>query len=417
MPKIVKPLSFSEVDKAKVKDKEYRLSDGGGLFLRVRLSGTKDWIFRYQAPITGKRSDISFGAFPTVGLADARAKREEAKVLLSKNIDPKNHKKEQLKNEQTRLANTLKEVAAQWFKVKENEVTPDYAEDIWRSLTLHVFPAMGDIPISNVNATDTILIIKPLEAKGSLETVKRVCQRLNEVMVFAVNTGLIQSNPLSGIKAAFKTPQKKNFPTLKPNQLPMLMRALSTASIKIVTRCLIEWQLHTMVRPSEAAQVKWSDIDFENKTWTVARFKNSHKTDYVHIVPLSDQALSILDFIQPLSGKREYVFPADRDPKRHTNEQTANMALKRMGFEKVLVAHGLRSIASTALNEHGFDPDVIESCLAHIDKNEVRRAYNRADYLERRRVVMAYWSNFIEQAAKGNTGIATSNITQLKMAN
>ena len=417
MPKIVKPLSFSEVDKAKVKDKEYRLSDGGGLFLRVRLTGTKDWIFRYQAPITGKRSDISFGAFPTVSLADARAKREKAKILLSKNIDPKNHKKEQLKNEQTRLANTLEEVAAQWFKVKEHEVTADYAEDVWRSLKLHVFPAMGDTPISDVNATETILIIKPLEAKGSLETVKRVCQRLNEVMVFAVNTGLIQSNPLSGIKAAFKAPQKKNFPTLKPDQLPTLMRALNTASIKIVTRCLIEWQLHTMVRPSEAAQVKWSDIDFENKTWTVARFKNSHKTDYVHIVPLSDQALSILNFIQPLSGRREYVFPADRDPKRHTNEQTANMALKRMGFEKVLVAHGLRSIASTALNEHGFDPDVIESCLAHIDKNSVRRAYNRADYLKRRRSVMAYWSNFIEQAANGNTGIATSNNTQLKMAN
>ncbi len=413
MPKVVKPLNFNQVDKAKPKDKDYRLSDGGGLFLRVRKSGTKDWILRYQEPVTKKRKDLSFGIFPTVSIADARAKREEAHKQIAKGIDPQVFRNEQLKHEKVRLANTLEEVGAQWFNVKKTKVTPDYAEDVWRSLENHIFKSIGNTPISDINAIDTIAIIKPLESKGSLETVKRLCQRLNEIMVFAVNTGLVHSNPLSGIKAAFLPPAKKHFPTLKPEELPKLMRSLSTASIKLVTRCLIEWQLHTMVRPSEAVEVKWADIDLENQTWKVARHKNSHKTEREHIVPLTTQTLSILEFIKPVSGHRTYVFPSDRNPKSHANEQTANMALKRMGYENKLVAHGLRSIASTTLNEHGFDPDVIESCLAHVDKNEVRRAYNRADYLERRRVVMAYWSEFIEKAATGNTGIAMSNVSQL----
>jgi len=169
------------------------------------------------------------------------------------------------------------------------------------------------------------------------------------------------------------------------------MKDISYASIKLVTRYLIEWQLHTMVRPSEAAGAKWQEIDFENKLWIIPAERMKKKRE--HLVPLTEQTLEILERLRPLSGHREYLFPADRNPRSHINEQTANMALKRMGYEKRLVAHGLRALASTTLNQHGFDPDVVEAALAHIDKNEVRRAYNRADYLERRRVMMDWWSD------------------------
>jgi integrase len=188
-------------------------------------------------------------------------------------------------------------------------------------------------------------------------------------------------------------------PTITPEELPQLMRDISYASIKLVTRFLIEWQLHTMVRPSEAAGAKWSEIDLENKVWIIPAERMKKKRE--HAVPLTDQILEILNSLKPISGHREHVFPADRNPRHHINEQTANMALKRMGYEKRLVAHGLRALASTTLNQSGFDGDVVEAALAHVDKNEVRRAYNRADYLDRRRVMMSWWSKYIEQAQLG----------------
>lgn len=231
-------------------------------------------------------------------------------------------------------------------------------------------------------------------------------------MNHAVNTGIIEHNPLTGLKAAFATPKTQNMPTIKPEELPELMAALSISRTKTVTRFLIEWQLHTMVRPGEAVKAKWSEIDFANRLWHIPA--ENMKKNRPHTVPLTDQTLKILESIRIISGGGEYIFPADRTPNAHTNSSTGNTAIKRMGFEGRLVAHGMRSIASTALNEHGFDYDVIETALAHIDKNEVRRAYNRAEYLTQRTEMMTWWSNFIDQAATGSISLA-STIQKLKL--
>jgi integrase len=282
-------------------------------------------------------------------------------------------------------------------------VSADHATDTWRSLELHIFPNLGKVPIHKVTAVKAIEIINPIAAKGSLETVKRLCQRLNEIMIYAVNTGLVNSNPLAGIGKAYQSPIKQHLPTLKPEQLPTLLTTLSFASIKITTRCVIEWQLHTMVRPSEAAGARWNEIDFENNVWDIQAERMKSKKP--HSVPLSTHALSLLEIMKPISSRSDYIFPSNSNIKKHTNASTANMALKRMGFENQLVAHGLRSLASTILNEEGFDPDVIEAALAHIGKNEVRNAYNRAIYLERRKPMMQWWSDHIEQAATGNISL------------
>ena len=175
------------------------------------------------------------------------------------------------------------------------------------------------------------------------------------------------------------------------------------ASIKRTTRCLIEWQLHTMVRTGEAAGTRWDEIDFDKNVWTIPASRMKKKKP--HSVPLSPQALSLLEMMKPISARSVYVFPSDRSLRIHTHPQTANMALKRMGYESKLVAHGLRAIASTTLNEQGFDPDVIEACLAHTGKNEVRNAYNRAKYIERRVPVMKWWSEHLEKAATGNMSL------------
>lgn len=406
MPRVAKPLSDTQISAAKPRNTTYTLSDGGGLMLRVRSSGTKDWIFRYKLPFDTKRVDMSFGIYPRVKLVDARKSREVAQGLLTKDIDPRAHKEQTRRAETEANSNTFEKVMGDWVIVKSSRVSADHAQKILDSLDNHVIPALGKRPISEITASEAIEVLKPLQAKGHAEQVKRLCQRINEVMDFAVNTGLIQINPLSKMNAAFKSPKKQHLPTLKPSELPRLMQAINIASIKIVTRCLIEWQLHTMVRPSEAATAKWGDIDFEKEIWSIPAENMKKKGNGDHVVPLTPQTLNLLEFIKPISGHREYIFPADRDPRSHTNSQTANMALKRMGFDKELVAHGLRALASTTLNEQGFDPDVIESALAHVDKNEVRRAYNRAEYLERRKKLMYWWSEHIQNAATGNLGLS-----------
>lgn len=394
-----RPLTNTEVKQAKPKDKVYKLGDGNGLQLRVKPSGSKTWLFDYIKPLSKKRSSLGLGTYPAISLADARKRRDTARELIAQGIDPKEYKEQVQRRERDISENTFEKIASNWFMVKKTEVTPDYAEDIWRSLELHIIPRLGKQPITKINAPDTIETLKHIAAKGNLETVRRVCQRLNEVMNFAVNTGLAQANPLYGIKSAFSKPKKDLMPSLKPNELPELMDTLNYASIKLVTRCLIEWQLHTMVRPSEAVGARWSEINFNERLWRIPaeRMKKSR----VHLVPLTDQTIKILNRLKPISGHREFIFPADRNPKVHMNSQTANAALKRMGFRKRLVAHGMRALASTTLNEQGFDPDIIEAALAHVDKNQVRRAYNRADYLLRRRGMMEWWSRHIDSAAKG----------------
>ena len=400
MARITKPLTNTEVKQAKPKEKEYNLNDGDGLALRVKPNGTKLWIFNYYRPFTTKRTSLSLGTFPTISLAQAREARKKARSLLAKDIDPKEHRDHEARQQELAQKNTLMHIAESWLEVKKASVSADHAADTWRSLELHIFPTLGDVPIHKVNAVGTIDTIRPIAAKGSLETVKRLCQRLNEIMVFAVNSGLVSSNPLAGIGKAFLTPTKRHLPTIHPDELPAFLKKLSRASIKFTTRCLIEWQLHTMVRPGEAAGTRWQEIDLERGLWDIPgeRMKRGMR----HIVPLSQQAVELLKIMKPISSKSEYVFPSDRSLRQHTNNSTANMAIKRMGYSSKLVAHGLRSIASTVLNEQGFDPDVIEAALAHIGKNEVRNAYNRANYLERRKPVMQWWSDYIDAAAHGS---------------
>lgn len=212
-------------------------------------------------------------------------------------------------------------------------------------------------------------------------------------MIYAVNTGLIDANPASGVGMAFEKPKKQNMPTLRPEELPKLMRSLIMSNLSVPTRCLIEWQLLTLVRPSEASGARWVEVDFDKNLWTIPAERMKAKRE--HIVPLSPQALEILEVMKPISAHREHVFPSRNDPKQPMNSQTANAALKRIGYGGKLVAHGLRAIASTAMNEAGLNSDVIEAALAHIEKNEVRRAYNRSTYLEKRKELMSWWGNFI----------------------
>lgn len=411
MAKTTTRLTDKEIKAAKPQEKEYNLFDGDGLRLRVKPNCSKHWILNYYRPNSRKRANLSLGKYPDLPLAKARKATMEAKELLAEGIDPQEKRKQEQQEHKAIHQHTFFNVANEWFEIKKEDVTADYAVDIWRSLELHIFARLGEIPVREITAPQVIDLLKPIEAKGSLETVKRLAQRLNEIMNFATNCGLVHANPLTGIKAAFKKPKKENMAALTPTELPELMSAIANASIKRTTRCLIEWQLHTMTRPSEASGARWDEIDLDEKVWVIPANRMKKRRD--HRIPLTEQALELLEVMRPISGNRVYVFPSDRDPKKPCNSQTANMALKRMGFAGRLVSHGLRSLASTTLNEQGFDPDLVEAALAHVDDNQVRSAYNRTDYLERRRPMMSWWSGHIEEAAKGS--LSVTGTKQLKV--
>ncbi|EIG6160849.1 tyrosine-type recombinase/integrase [Escherichia coli] len=393
MARTTRPLTNTEVLRAKALEKDLTLHDGDGLFLLVKTNGKKLWRFRYQRPTTKQRTIMGLGAFPAISLADARRLKADYLSLLANGIDPQIQAKVAEEQQQIALDSIFSTVAANWFLLKSKSVTPDYAKDIWRSLEKDVFPTIGEIPVQKIKARTLIEALESVKARGALETVRRLVQRINEIMIYAVNTGLIDANPASGVGMAFEKPKKKNMPTLRPEELPNLMHSLTMSNLSVSTRCLIEWQLLTLVRPSEASGTQWAEIDLDAKLWIIPAERMKAKRE--HIVPLSPQALDILNIMKPISAHRTHVFPSRSDPLKPMNSQTANAALKRIGFAGKLVAHGLRSIASTALNERGYNPDVIEAALAHSDKNEVRRAYNRSVYLEKRKQLMNDWGQIV----------------------
>ncbi|HDC4322795.1 integrase domain-containing protein [Aeromonas hydrophila] len=400
-------LTDSKLRTAKPEAKEYSLGDGDGLYLRVKPNGTRLWVFNYYRPSDKKRANISFGPYPDVTLAAARERRREARALLAQAIDPKRHKEEQIafvQAEQEANANTFERMAAMWLELKRHDVSEAYADDSWRSLELYVLPFIGSMPINQIRAPKVIEMLRPIEADGKHETVRRLCQRINEILDYSVNHGLLDANPCAAIRKVFKKPSKKHMPTLKPTELPMLMADIANGRLDHTTRCQIEWSLHTLVRPGESAGTRWDEIDFEGRVWNIPA--DRMKMDRPHRVPLTSQALSLLERMKPISGHRPYVFPGYRDPLGHINNQSANAALKRLGYGGRLVAHGLRSLGSTTLNEQAFNPDAIEAALSHSDENEIRRAYNRTDYFEQRVIMMNWWSNHIEQASQGNLSLA-----------
>jgi len=397
MARITRPLTNNEILKAKPREKDFTLHDGDGLFLLVKTTGKKLWRFRYQRPVSGSRTNLSLGSYPALTLAAARQIRDQHLTTLAQGMDPQQQQEQASEQRQIELDSIFSTVAANWFKMKSKSVTEDYAKDIWRSLDKDVFPAIGAIPVQEIKARTIVEALEPIKARGALETVRRLVQRINEIMIYAVNTGLIDANPASGVGMAFEKPKKQNMPTLRPEELPKLMRSLVMSNLSVSTRCLIEWQLLTLVRPSEASGTRWAEIDLDAKLWTIPAERMKAKRE--HIVPLSTQALEILEVMRPISAHREYIFPSRNDPQQPMNSQTANAALKRIGYGGKLVAHGLRSIASTTMNEAGFNADIIESSLAHTDKNEVRRAYNRANYLKQRSDLLAWWGDEIQNAS------------------
>lgn len=399
------PLTDTQIKQAKPEfDKTLKLADGEGLQLLVKPSGSKIWHLRYTNPLTKSKTTISFGSYPSVSLANARTLRKEARELLAQGIDPKKHREEEEQKKRFAFNSSFKSIFDEWFAIKETNVALKQSKLIKRAFENHLFKELGAVPIGELKPQHVIEVVKKVEAQGKNDLAKRLCSRINEVMNYAANTGRIGINPLSGITSAFKKVKAKSQPAITPDRLPWLLKLINSSELKKVTRCLIEWQLHTITRSNEAASAKWADIDLDKKLWMIPA--DVMKMDKPHLIPLTTQALSLLEILKPITGDNTYIFPSFQYGKGHINKETVNKAFRRMGLKDVQTAHGLRSVASSTLNEQGHDYDVIESALAHLDDNQVRRAYNRTDYMERRKKLMTWWSNHIEECSTGNFSLS-----------
>lgn len=400
MAKIAKKLTDTEIKSTKPADKEINLFDGDGLILRIAplsKGGKKNWYFRYAVPVTKKRTKVSLGTYPHLTLARARALRDEYLSLLANGIDPQIHNNDKANALKNATEHTLQAVARKWLdeKVKTSGISQDHAEDIWRSLERNIFPGLGNVPINEIRPKLLKQHLDPIEQRGVLETLRRIISRLNEIFRYAATEELIEFNPADNLGQRFSKPKKQNMPALPPSELPRFLLVLNNASVRLETRLLIEWQLLTWVRPGEAVRTRWADIDIDNSMWNIpAEFMKMKKP---HKVPLSKEALRVLESMKAISGHREWVFPSIKAPLNHMHEQTANAAIIRMGFGGELVAHGMRSIARTAAEESvQFRTDVLEAALAHSKKDEIIAAYNRADYLAERVVLMQWWSDYVQ---------------------
>ncbi|HAV1845422.1 TPA: tyrosine-type recombinase/integrase [Enterobacter hormaechei subsp. xiangfangensis] len=399
MAKIAKKLTDTEIKSTKPADKEINLFDGDGLILRIApltKGGKKNWYFRYAVPVSKKRTKMSVGTYPHLTLARARTLRDEYLSLLANGIDPQVHNSNKANALKNATEHTLQAVARKWLdeKVKTSGISQDHAEDIWRSLERNIFPGLGNVPVNEIRPKLLKQHLDPIEQRGVLETLRRIISRLNEIFRYAATEELIEFNPADNLGQRFSKPKKQNMPALPPSELPRFLTMLNNASVRMETRLLIEWQLLTWVRPGEAVRARWSDIDMETCMWNIpAEFMKMKKP---HKVPLSKGALRVLDSLKAISGHREWVFPSIKAPLNHMHEQTANAAIIRMGFGGELVAHGMRSIARTAAEESGqFRIDVLEAALAHSKKDEIIAAYNRAEYLTERVVLMQWWSDYV----------------------
>ncbi|HGV4701443.1 TPA: integrase arm-type DNA-binding domain-containing protein [Klebsiella pneumoniae] len=399
MAKIAKKLTDTEIKSTKPADKEINLFDGDGLILRIApltKGGKKNWYFRYAVPVSKKRTKMSLGTYPHLTLARARTLRDEYLSLLANGIDPQVHNSNKANALKNATEHTLQAVARKWLdeKVKTSGISQDHAEDIWRSLERNIFPGLGNVPVNEIRPKLLKQHLDPIEQRGVLETLRRIISRLNEIFRSATEE-LIEFNPADNLGQRFSRPKKQNMPALPPSELPRFLVALINASIRLETRLLIEWQLLTWVRPGEAVRTRWADIDIDNSMWNIpAEFMKMKKP---HKVPLSKEALRVLESMKGISGHRGWVFPSIKAPLNHMHEQTANAAIIRMGFGGELVAHGMRSIARTAAEESGkFRTDVLEAALAHSKTDEIIAAYNRAEYIVERVALMQWWGDYVQ---------------------
>jgi integrase len=399
-------LTDTKVRSAKPEAKEYSLVDGDGMFLLIHPNGSKYWRFRFR--FGGKQHLMAFGVYPETSLADARQKREEARRLVAAGVDPREHKRA-VKEEQAKEVITFESVARDWH-ASNQKWSESHSARVLKSLEDNLFAAIGKRNIAELKTRDLLTPIKAVEMSGRLEVAARLQQRTTAIMRFAVQSGLIDYNPAQEIAGAVATAKRQHRAALELNRISELLHRIDTYTGRPLTRLAVELTLLVFIRSSELRFARWSEVDFENAMWTIPGerepmegVKHSHRGSKMrtpHLVPLSRQALSILEQIKRMSGNRELIFVGDHDPRKPMSENTVNKALRVMGYDtKVEVCgHGFRTMACSSLIESGlWSKDAVERQMSHQERNSVRAAYiHKAEHLGERRLMLQWWADYLD---------------------
>ena len=402
-------LTDIKIRAAKAREKPYKLFDERGLYLLVSPSGAKLWRLKYR--FGGKEKTLALGVYPETPLATKRAnageekirgareRRDDARRMLHDGVDPSAEKKLRVREQRIRAENTFEIIACEWHEKRFSGWTPSHARQVFESLEKNAFPYLGDRPIAEIKPPELLDVLRKIERRGAHEVASRVKQRCRQVFQYAIATGRAESDPSRDLDGALKTPQHKNYAALGAAELPEFLGKLEAYDGHLQTRLALRFLALTFVRTGELRAAEWTEIDEKAVEWRIPKERMKMREE--HIVPLSKQALTVLAELRTLNGHRRYVFTNLANPEKCMSENTILFALYRMGYHGRATGHGFRATASTILNEQGVKPDVIERQLAHAERNKIRAAYNRAQYLPERRRMMQRWADYLDAVATG----------------
>ncbi|WP_354691903.1 integrase arm-type DNA-binding domain-containing protein [Phytobacter sp. RSE-02] len=391
-------LNARQVETAKPKDKPYKMADGGGLYLLVKTNGSRYWRLKYR--IDGKEKLLALGVYPDVSLADARAKRDEARKGITGGIDPLAVKKEQKVEREAQVKNTFQQIALEWHNMKVKKWSAGYASDILEAFNKDVFPFIGQRPIADIKPLELLNVLKKMEDRGATEKAKKVRQRCGEVFRYAIVTGRAEYNPAPDLTSAMQGHESTHYPFLTTEELPAFFKALAGYSgselIVLAARLLII----TGLRTGELRGALWSEIDTKKALWEISAERMKMRRP--HIIPLSTQALAIIEQIRAMTGLFPLLFPGRNDPSKTMSEASINQVFKRIGYTGRVTGHGFRHTMSTVLHEQGYNTAWIETQLAHVDKNAIRGTYNHAQYLDGRREMLQWYADYMVSLENGS---------------
>ena len=403
-------LTDAKIRTLKPSDKPFKVSDSHGLYLLVKPGGSRHWYLKYR--ISGKESRIALGTYPAISLSDARQQREGIRKMLALNINPV-QQRAAVRGSRT-PEKVFKNVALAWHK-SNRKWSQNTADRLLASLNNHIFPVIGNLPVSELKPRHFIDLLKGIEEKGLLEVASRTRQHLSNIMRHAVHQELIDTNPAANLGGVTTPPVRRHYPALPLERLPELLERIGAYHQgRELTRHAVLLMLHVFIRSSELRFARWSEIDFTNRVWTIPATREpiigvrysgrGAKMRMPHIVPLSEQSIAILKQIKDITGNNELIFPGDHNPYKPMCENTVNKALRVMGYDtkKDICGHGFRAMACSALMESGlWAKDAVERQMSHQERNTVRMAYiHKAEHLEARKAMMQWWSDYLDICRK-----------------
>jgi integrase len=403
-------LTEMQVRNAKPRDKPYKLFDGGGLYLEVVPTGSRIWRLKFRQA-NGKENRLTFGPYPEITLQEAREKRLETRRLMLQGVDPAKHRDATRRVAADQLANMFEKIAREWYANKVPTWSDRTAKNMIQRLEADIFPQIGSMPIAEIKHRDVIAALRKIEERGATEIAKRMKAVCSTIFSYAIQCGLTDRNLVVDMKDVLKTKRASHFAAIEADELPEFLAALARNEARMFepTRIAMRLMLLVFVRTSELIETPWSEIDFDKSEWIIPwqRMKRGKLTvnpDMTnHHVCLSRQALALLRELHTTTGHNKYLFPNQRDPKKPMSNNTLLVTLERMGYKGRMTGHGFRALAMSTIKERlGYRHEVVDRQLAHAPKDKVASAYDRAKFLDERRVMMQAWADYLDAVERGD---------------